>query len=334
MDTVVLTQEDVARLLPMGACIDAMAEALSAVSSGDAVQPLRSMQWLPDRTGLLATMPAMWPAARTMAVKVISVFPSNHGTELDSHQGAVLLFDAMDGRLVAVVDATEVTAIRTAAVSGAATRVLAREDAGDLAILGAGVQARTHLEAMRAVRPIRRVRVWSRSPERAAAFAARAGDRLDIPVESATDPEAAVRGADLVCTTTSASEPILRGAWLSPGAHVNAIGAVGPANRELDSDAVVRARLFVDRRESALAEAGEVVLAVAEGAIDVAHIAGEVGEVVAGTVPGRTGPQDITVFRGVGLAVEDLAAVRVILAGASREGAGLRVELGGRRRDA
>jgi ornithine cyclodeaminase len=333
METIVLTQADVARLLPMGECIDAMAEALAALSSGDAVQPLRSMQWLPDRTGLLATMPAMWPAARTMAVKVISVFPSNQGTELDSHQGAVLLFDSSNGRLLAVVDATEVTAIRTAGVSGAATRVLAREDAEDLAILGAGTQARTHLEAMRAVRPIRRVRVWSRSAERARAFVARARAHPGITVEAAADAEAAVRGAALVCTTTSAAEPILRGAWLSPGAHVNAIGAVGPAHRELDTDAVVRARLFVDRRESALAEAGEYVLAASEGAIDQSHIAGEVGEVVAGAVPGRTGPEDITVFRGVGLAVEDLAAVRVIVAGASLEGAGMRVPLGGRRRD-
>jgi ornithine cyclodeaminase len=261
------------------------------------------------------------------------VFPSNQGTELDSHQGAVLLFDSSNGRLLAVVDATEVTAIRTAGVSGAATRILAREDAEDLAILGAGTQARTHLEAMRAVRPIRRVRVWSRSAERARAFAARAGAAPGITVEAAADAEAAVRGADLVCTTTSAAEPILRGAWLSPGAHVNAIGAVGPAHRELDTDAVVRARLFVDRRESALAEAGEYVLAASEGAIDESHIAGEVGEVVAGAVTGRTGPEDITVFRGVGLAVEDLAAVRVIVAGASLEGAGMRVPLGGRRRD-
>src|SRR5262245_37347006 len=195
MDTLVLTQADVARLLPMNACIDAMADALAALSSGDAVQPLRSMQWLPDRTGLLVTMPALWPGAGAMAVKVISVFPANQGTELDSHQGAVVLFDTSDGRLLAVVDATEVTAIRTAAVSGAATRVLAREDAEDLAVLGAGTQARTHLEAMRAVRPIRRVRVWSRSTDRARAFAARAGDHAGVAVEAVADAEAAVRGA-------------------------------------------------------------------------------------------------------------------------------------------
>jgi ornithine cyclodeaminase len=269
--------------------------------------------------------------ASALGIKVITVFPGNLGTPFDSHQGAVLLFEGEHGRLLAIMDATEITAVRTAAVSGVATRLLARTDAEDLAILGSGTQARTHLDAMLVARPIRRVRVWSRTRDRAEDFARRESARLGILVETAASAQEAVDHADVICTVTSSRQPVLFGEWLSPGAHVNAIGAVGAANRELDTDAVARSRLYVDRRESTVNEAGEFVQARDEGAIGDDHIVGEIGEVLAGTVPGRRTDEEITVFRGVGLAVEDLAAARLIYAKAVEAGAGVRVELGGGR---
>ncbi len=200
------------------------------------------------------------------------------------------------------------TAIRTAAASAVATRALAREEAGDLAILGSGVQARTHLDAMRAVRPLRRVRVWSRRPESARRFAEREGERTGLAVEPMPSAREAVDGADLICTVTAAREPVLLGEWILPGAHVNAAGACTPNARELDAAAVARSRLFTDRRESLLAEAGDFLLARGEGAVADDHILGEIGEVLEGKVPGRRADAEITLFKSLGIAVEDLAA--------------------------
>ncbi|HYM81260.1 MAG TPA: ornithine cyclodeaminase family protein, partial [Candidatus Limnocylindria bacterium] len=240
-------------------------------------------------------------------------------------------FEVEHGRLVAVVDASAITAIRTAAVSAVATRALARPDAGDLAILGSGVQAASHLEAMRAVRPLGRVRVWSRTPENARAFAEREARRHGLAVEPMPSARDALEGADLVCTTTAAREPIVLGEWLVPGAHVNAVGACFAGARELDSAAVARARLFVDRRESALNEAGDFLIARQEGAIGDDHIAGELGEVLLGRVAGRTSPDQITLFESLGLAVEDLAVAEHIHRKALAEDAGMALEFGGRR---
>jgi ornithine cyclodeaminase len=331
MKTLVITQRDVPSLLPMKECVDVMAEALRATSRGDAVLPLRSMVWLPDRSGLLGLMPAYLGSPRTLGLKVVSVMPGNHGTEYDSHQGVVLLFDIAHGSLLTVIDATSITAIRTAAVSGAATRLLAREDAGDLAILGSGVQARTHLEAMSAVRPLRRVRVWSRDSGRASAFAERESRRFACPVEAVEDARAAVSGADLICTTTSSREPVLRGDWIAPGAHINAVGACFAAWRELDTRAVLRSRLYVDLRESALHEAGDILIPIAEGAIGEDHIVGELGEALLGTAPGRRTPEEITLFKSLGIAVEDLAAAHTIYRTALERGAGTALDLGGQR---
>jgi alanine dehydrogenase len=331
MEVLIVDQRQVSRLLPMEACMDAVADALTRLARGEALMPLRTIVWLPDGSGGLAAMPSALPSADALAIKVITVFPGNVGTDLDSHQGAVLLFEGEHGRLLAIMDATEITAIRTAAVSGVATRMLARHDAADLAIIGSGTQARSHLRAMLLVRPIGRVRVWSRTRERSVAFGEQASARHDIRVEVVSTAREAVEGADLICTTTASPQPILLGEWLAPGVHVNAIGAVGPTNRELDTQAIARSRLYVDRRESALNEAGEFVQARAEGAIDQHHIVGEIGEVLAGMAPGRRSRDEITVFRGVGLAIEDLAAAGVIYHRAVDEGAGVWVELGGGR---
>jgi alanine dehydrogenase len=330
MEVLIVNQREVPELLPMAECIDVMGDALAALTRGDSVMPLRGMARLPDQAGLLAWMPSLLPAAGVMGIKVITVFP-NEGTELESHQGAVLLFEAERGRLLAIVDASEVTAIRTAAVSGLATRLLAREDAEDLGILGSGTQARTNLEAMLAVRDILHVRVWSRHAEHARSFAERESRRHGISVEASATAQQAVEGAGIVCTTTSSTEPVLRGEWLAPGAHVNAVGFSGPTGRELDTEAIRRARLFADRRESILNEAGDFLIPKSEGAVQDDHVVGELGEVVLGKVEGRTSPEEITVFESLGLAIEDLAAVQHVYRRAVETGKGTRVELGGER---
>jgi ornithine cyclodeaminase len=331
MRCLVVSQGDVPALLPMPDCIEAMDGALRALAAGDARLPLRPVVTLPDGRGTFAVMPAYLGGPPAIGVKAITVFPGNHGTPLDSHQGAVLLFDAERGSLLALIDASSVTAIRTAAVSAVATRLLAREDAGELALLGTGVQALSHLEALAQVRTLRRVRAYSHDPRNVRAFQERAAERLGIRVEAAASAREAVLRADLVCTTTASRTPVLEGAWLARGAHVNAVGASVKDARELDTAAVAGARLFVDRRESALAEAGDFLVPKAEGAVGDEHIRGEIGELLLGRVPGRQSREEITLFKSLGLAVEDVAAARVIYANATRSGAGTWVELGGER---
>ena len=245
MDLLVINAAEVRKLLPMAACMEAMASALMALGRGEAQNPLRSANWLPQQRGILLAMPALTEEA--MAIKVITVMPGNHGTPYDSHMGAVILFDAQYGRPLALMDATEITAIRTAAVSGLATQLLAREDAGDLAILGTGVQARSHLQAMLEARPLRRVRVWSRSAANREAFVRWAGADLDVEVEAVDSAQAAVTGADLICTTTATAEPVILGDWLAPGSHINAVGASTATTRELDSAAMAMVSHFVDQ---------------------------------------------------------------------------------------
>ena len=330
MKTLIANTADVAALLPMHECIDVMADALKLLADGDALLPLRMMMLLPGDTGnLMGLMPSYLGGIQSVGVKVIAAFPTNHGTEYDTHLGVVILFDAEYGLLRAIVDGTAVTAIRTAAVSGVATRLLARPDAGDLAIIGAGTQARTHLEAMLAVRPIRRVRVFSLPLEGAHAFAAREMRRHGITVEVMASAREAVEGADLICTVTSAREPVVLGEWLAPGAHINAVGAFTPVTRELDTAAVARSRLYVDRRQSTLNEAGEFLIPKREGVIDDDHIVGELGELLLGKIPGRGSAAETTLFKSLGIAIEDLAAAHHIWRKAEATGAGTWVEIGG-----
>jgi alanine dehydrogenase len=333
MPVKIVTAEQMPELLPMAQCIDCMDETLRVLARGDAVLPLRTMTWLPDRSGLLGLMPACLGRPEVMGLKVVTVMPGNHGTEYESHQGAVMIFETRHGSPLAILDASSITAIRTAAVSGAATRALARDDASDLAILGSGVQAKSHLDAMRAVRRLGRVRVWSRNADNARAFAERESSRHGIAIEPVGSARAAVEGADLVCTTTAAREPVLEGAWLKPGAHINAVGACFKDSRELDTAAVARSRLIVDRRESALNEAGDFLIGKREGAFGDEHIVGELGDVLAGKVAGRRSRDEITLFESLGIAVEDLAAAHLAYRNALATGKGLDVELGGRRTD-
>ena len=331
METLIIPQSLVPELLPMTECIDVMADALLALAHGDAVLPLRSMVWMPDKSGLLGLMPAYLGAPRSLGLKVISYLPRNHGSARDSHQGAVLLFDTATGVLLAIIDASSITAIRTAAASGLATRLLAREDAGDLAILGSGVQASAHLDAMRSVRKLGRVRVCSSSLPRAEAFARHHEKTLGLRIEAVATAKEAVLGADLICTATPAREPVLLSDWISAGAHINAVGACFAAARELDTATVVRSRLYVDRRESALAESGDFLIPKAEGAIGDDHIVGEIGDILAGRVAARRSPDEVTLFKSLGIAIEDLAAAHHIHERARAEGKGIAVDFGGHR---
>ena len=309
----ILNREEVERLLPMGECIEVMAEALSALARGEALQPLRQAHWLPDRRGLLGVMPgALWGGGddTVLGIKVITVFPGNHEKGEESHLGSVLLFDGEMGKPLASLDGAAVTEVRTAAVSAVATRLLAREDAGDLALLGSRVQARSHLAAMKAVRPLRRVRVWSRHPESARRFADEESARHGISIETAATAREAVDGADLICTVTSSREPVLEGAWIAPGAHLNVVGASIPVAREVDTETIRRSRVFIDRRESALAEAGDLLIPMRAGEIGEDCIVGEIGDILLGRLPGRRSPEEITLFKSLGLAVEDVAAAR------------------------
>ena len=331
MDVLIANQEEVPRLLPMAECMDAMARVLATLADGETILPLRQILWLPEKIGGFGLMPAALLPDKVVGLKAITFFPGNEGTELDTHQGAVLLFEAERGRLLAVIDATSITAIRTAAVSGVATKLLSREDAEDLAIIGSGVQARTHLEAMTIARRIRRVRVAGKDKDRAKAFAARESARHGLRVEVAENVREAVLGADIICTATSSRDPVLFGDWISPGVHINAVGSSVPHARELDTAAVVRSRLYVDRRESTLNEAGDFLIPKKEGAVTDAHIVAELGEVLTGRAVGRRSPDEVTLFKSLGLAVEDVASARHIYEKARASGTGRFLEFGGSR---
>jgi len=329
--TLILTQSEVRALLPMDVCMDLVAQGLAALARDEAVNPLRSAVWLPDRSGLLGLMPGFVSDPAALGVKVVGVFPANHGTPLDSHQGFVALFDSTTGAPTAIVEGSEITAIRTAAASGVATRLLARTDANELALIGSGVQARTHLAAMIQARSISRVRVFSPKEANRMAFAEREADRYGLPVEAVDSARAAVEGADIVCTVTSARRPVVMGEWLAPGTHINAAGSSISATRELDTEAVKRSRLFVDRRESTHNEAGDYLMPLAEGAIDADHILGEIGELLLGEVEGRRSDREVTLFKSLGLAVEDLVSTDHVVRQAREQGIGTDVDLTGRK---
>jgi alanine dehydrogenase len=331
MDVLVLNGEEVTRLLSMRDCIQVMRDALAALARGEALVPLRTVMRVPGVSGFLGLMPGyISPHAGqegALGLKAVSVFPGNAQRSIDTHQGAVLLFEADTGRLSALMDGAAITAIRTAAVSGVATDLLARRDASELAILGAGVQARTHLEAIAAVRPLRLVRIWSRNRDHAAALVSELRPRFTFPIEAAANAEAAIRAADIVTTVTASPEPILQRAWLKEGAHINAVGSSIPTTREIDTATMVAARLFVDRRESALAEAGDLLIAMEEGAVKGDHVQAELGEVIIGKNPGRRSPSELTLFKSLGLAVEDVASAAYLVRRARETGTGQTVKM-------
>jgi ornithine cyclodeaminase/alanine dehydrogenase-like protein (mu-crystallin family) len=316
---------DVRRALPMSDCIEAVDRAMRSFSGEGAVVPLRTVMTLPGGRNFFGVMPGYLDDPRGLGAKILTVYPDNPKHGMPSHVGLVTLFDSEKGIPLAVMDAAEITAIRTAAASAVATRALARHDAAHLAILGTGEQAGTHLEAISKVRTLRVVRVWGRSTEKAERFAKEQSARLSLSVEVGKTAEDAVKGADIVCTVSSAREPILSGAWLARGTHVNLVGSSRLFAREVDDEVVAMSRFFVDSRTSARAEAGELKHAMDAGLVSESHILGEIGEVLAGKVPGRTSSHDVTVYKSLGVAAQDLAAARVIYDRAAREGMGTRV---------
>jgi ornithine cyclodeaminase/alanine dehydrogenase-like protein (mu-crystallin family) len=316
----VLSHDDVERLLPMEECIEVMSDALAGLARGELYQPLRSVVRPPDAAAFYGLMPGYRGGERSaFALKAVVIAPGNPARGLDAHQGAVLLSNGETGELDAVLDASAFTAIRTAAVSAVATRVLAREDARTLAIIGAGVQARAHLEAMRLVRPFGRIVIWSRTLEHAHRLA------NETDAEVAESAEAAVREADVIVTVTSSPEPVLRREWIADGTHINAVGASVPRSRELDTATVADASLFVDRRESTENESGDYLVPLREQAIGPEHIRAELGEVLIGAHAGRTSSGEITIFKSLGLAIEDLAAAEHVVRRARESGAGVEV---------
>lgn len=309
MSLLILNHSEVEQLLPMNECVTVMEEAFTALARDEFHQPLRTITKPPNVKGVLALMPTFRAGENPLfGLKAICVFPGNAEIGKDAHQGGVLLFDGTNGEPLAMLNASAITAIRTAAVSGLATRLLAREDAGDLAIIGAGVQARTHLAAMSCVRNLRRIRVAARRFENAQLFADVMQDQISCSIEPVESNEAAMRGADIIVTVTTTREPVVSREWISPGTHINAVGTYSFNAREIDSATMKAASLFVDRRESALNEAGDYLIAVKEGAIGPEHILAELSDVLTGGHPGRKSPDEITVFKSLGLAIEDLAA--------------------------
>ena len=301
-----IDREEVARRLTYDVCIPIVHDAMIAFSRGETRQLLRSI--LPLSEGrLFGVMPGALHADGPFGAKLISVFQDNAAKGRQSHQGVVVLFDPETGAPVCVVHAGEITAIRTAAASAVATDALARQDARRLAILGTGEQAGSHARAICKVRDIAAIAVWGRSPERARGFTAAMQSELGVPMTAFADAAAAVGNADIICTVTAAAEPILRGAWVMPGAHVNIVGSGYAGPVEVDNDLVARSRFFVDSREGVLSQGAEFLAAKAAGLIDDDHIAGEIGEVLAGTVPGRCTEAEITAYKSLGHIVQDLA---------------------------
>jgi ornithine cyclodeaminase/alanine dehydrogenase-like protein (mu-crystallin family) len=302
-----IDREEVARRLTYEVCIPIVRDAMIAFSRGETKQLLRSI--LPLSEGrLFGVMPGAMGGHAVFGAKLISVFQQNFTRGIQSHQGLVILFDPESGAPVCALHAGEITAIRTAAASAVATDVLARRDARTMALLGYGEQATTHARAIRKVRAIEFIRVWGRSAERARAFSERMQTELAIPVVAAASARDAIADADIICTVTAASEPILQGAWVRPGTHINVVGSgvAGPA--EIDNDLVVRSRFFVDSREGVLAQGAEFLRAKQASLIGDNHIVGEIGEVLAGEIEGRRSAAEITVYKSLGHVVQDLAS--------------------------
>ena len=317
----VLSEHDVRELLDMETCVEAMEEVLASLARGELYQPLRSIARPEGAETLLGLMPSYRGGGTpSYGLKEIVVAPSNPALGLDTHMGSVLLHDGTTGELLAVMNASPITEIRTAAVSGVATRALARKDAQRVAILGAGAQARGHVHAMRTVLDDPEIRIWSRRLEAAEELAAETG------AIAAPSVDAAVFGTEVVCTTTAAAEPVLERHWLARGAHVNAVGSCFTHTRELDTETVATASFFTDRRESCLNEAGDYILAASAGAIGPEHIKAELGEVLAGMHPGRESEDELTIFESLGIAVEDLASAELIERRARERDVGVEVD--------
>ena len=312
MEPLFINKETVASLLPMSECISLMEQTFRSLASGNCIQPLRPNMSLPDKTGLLAIMPAYAGDIDVMGIKAISVFPKNKEFGFSSHQGVVLLFETKNGKLLCMADADEITAIRTPAASAVATNLLAKKDAESLSIIGSGLQAERHIEAMLLIRKIKKITLWSRNETNAKVLAEKISANYKIDINIAKNPEEAVKDMDIICTATSSADPIVKGEWVSKGTHINAVGSSTPVARELDTSIILKSKLYTDCYESLFKEAGDFIIPKNEGAIDDSHVKGEIGELLLGKKEGRTNDNDITVFKSLGLAVEDIFSVNYI----------------------
>jgi ornithine cyclodeaminase len=322
-----LSERDVRQVLPMPALIDAMEGALVAFSAGRVAQPVRTVLEVGPDKAYFGVMPASLDDPPAVGAKLVTVYARNHALGLPSHLASIVLLDHHTGALRAILDGRYITEARTAAVSAVSLRWLARPDARTLAILGSGVQARSHLEAIRHVRDLREVRVWSPTAAHRDTFARDAQATTGLDVRAAASPAEAVRGADLIVIATASRVPVLDDADVGAGAHVMAVGACRPDQREMPAALVARARVYVDSRAGALQESGDLLLPIAERVITAQHIAGELGALVSGTVDGRLSPADVTIFKSLGMAVEDVVAAHLAVARAAEAGLGQSIEV-------
>ena len=306
-----MDKRQVLRRLSMAGCIGLMRTVLQDDAEGKSRQYLRTVTPLPGNN-LLGFMPAYLSTGDYFGAKVITVFPGNHQAGLPSHQGSVLLFDAEHGALRFMADGDAITQIRTGAVSAVATDLLARPDAKRLALLGAGAQGRSHLEAMALVRRLTEVTVWDVRPENARRFAAEMAEKAGCPIRACSCAEEAVRDADIICTLTPSPTPVLESSWVKPGAHINAVGACSATARELSSDLVARCLLYGDSIESVEKESGDYLIPLSEGVIQKGHLRGTIGQLLCGEITGRTSAQDVTLFDALGLAIEDVACAKYL----------------------
>lgn len=321
-----LTEAHVAALLPLADLIAAMEMALARFSAGEVLQPVRSVLTVGPQKAYFGLMPAYVAQPPQLGAKIVTVFGGNHARGLPSHLATIFLLDPDTGALIAIMDGRYITEARTAAVSAVSARHLARPDAATLAILGTGVQARSHLEALAAVRPLRDVRVWSPKPASRERFVSEMSGHGPA-LAAAPSAEAAVRGADLIVLVTSSPTPVIEDAWVAPGTHVISVGACRPDQREMDPALVARGRLVVDSRAAALVESGDVVLGIREGRFEASHVSGELGDVVRGRLDGRRTADEITIFKSLGMAVEDVVAADLVYRRALESGAGTELVL-------
>jgi alanine dehydrogenase len=312
MEPLIINKETIASLLSMEECISVMENTFRSLASGHCVQPLRPLMWLPDKTGILGMMPGYAGDIDVMGIKVISIFPGNKNSMYSSHQGLVLLFETKNGRPICIADADEITAIRTPAASAVATNILAKKEAETLSILGSGLQAARHIEAMLLVRKIKKITLWSRNEIHAKQLAEKVAGKINLEIKVVKNPEEAIRGSDIICTVTGSIEPIVKGEWVSKGTHINAVGACTPVARELDTATILKSKLFTDCYESLFNEAGDFIIPKNEGVIDDSYVKGEIGEILLEKKTGRTSNEEITIFKSLGLAVEDIFAVNHI----------------------
>jgi ornithine cyclodeaminase/alanine dehydrogenase-like protein (mu-crystallin family) len=322
-----LTEEQVKSLLPMADLIAAMESAVARFSAREVLQPVRTVLTVGPTQGFFGVMPAYIEQPPSLGAKLVTVFNANHAKGLPSHLATVLLLDPETGLLLALMDGRYVTEARTAAVSAVSARHLARPEAARLAIIGSGVQARSHLEAYAEVRAVQEVRVWSPKTRSRERFVDEMSGRVSARLQASDTAEAAVRGADLIVLATSAASPVIEDGWVAPGAHVVSVGACRPDQREMAPELVARARLFVDSRAAALVESGDVVMGIKEQRFGEDHLAGELGEVVLGRVAGRTTAESITVFKSLGMAVEDVVTADLVFRRAVETGAGTELTL-------